>query len=250
MNNAKKKLGLVGLLFALLLPATSALAAGGATDLKASGANINDLGSLQRGAQLFVNYCLGCHSAEYMRYNRLAEDLELGEEMVMANLIFSDQKIGDPMTIAMNTEQGEAWFGKAPPDLSLIGRSRGADWVYNYMLGFYRDGNGGWNNTVLQNASMPHVFWQLQGIQEPVYKTVSEGGVERQVVDYLELVEPGSLSPEAYEDSMRDLAAFIDYLGEPAQLKRKKIGVWVMLYLSFFALLAFLLKAEYWRDVH
>ncbi len=248
MKNYKNLLALAVLL--LTLPVSGAFAAGGGGDLKPSGANINDLGSLQRGAQLFMNYCMGCHSAEYMRYNRLAEDLELGEDMVMRNLIFTDQKIGDPMTIAMSEENAEQWFGKAPPDLSLIGRSRGADWVYNYMLGFYRDANGGWNNTVLENASMPHVFWQLQGIQEPVYKTVNENGIERQVVDHLELVEPGSLSPEAYDDSMRDLAAFIDYLGEPAQLKRKKIGVWVMLYLALFAFLAYLLKLEYWRDVH
>ncbi len=250
MKSTNQTFGLALLFAAILSSSPIAHAAGGEGALKASEANVKDIASVQRGAQLFVNYCLGCHSAEYMRYNRLAEDLDLSEEMVMNNLVFSDQKIGEPMTIAMQADDAERWFGKAPPDLSLVGRSRGADWVFNYMLSFYRDENGAWNNTILQNAAMPHVLWQLQGIQEPIYETHEEGGVETHTVTGFELVEPGLMSEEEYEGAMRDLAAYLSYLGEPAQLVRKNVGVWVVLFLAFFALLAYLLKVEYWRDVH
>lgn len=225
-------------------------AAGGKVDLVPSGANVNDISSLQSGAQLYVNYCIGCHSLNFMRYNRLAEDLELSEEMVMNNLMFTDAKFGDPMSNAMTEEGGKAYFGKAPPDLSLIARSRGGDWIYNYLLSFYRDDSGAWNNTILANAAMPHVLWNLQGIQEPIYETVMDGTVEVRTVAALELVEPGLMNEEEYATAMRDLTAFLDYVSEPIQLKRKEIGVWVMAFLAFFALLSFFLKKEYWRDVH
>lgn len=225
-------------------------AAGGAGSLPPAGTNIKDIASLQRGAKLFVNYCQSCHSAEFMRYTRLVEDLDLSEQMVLNNLVFRDAKIGDTMSIAMTPEDGEQWFGKAPPDLSLVGRSRGADWLYAYMRSFYQDENGRWNNTILKNASMPHVMWQLQGVQTPVFKTVTESGMESRVIDHLELTTPGLQSPEEYDETVRDLVNFLEYLGEPAKMKRKNIGVWVMLYLAVFAFLAFLLKAEYWRDVH
>lgn len=234
-------------LVTLLVAASGAiLAAGDAGHVEQSGANTRDVAAAQRGAKLFVNYCLSCHSARYMRYNRLAEDLGLSEEMVMENLMFANAKIGDTMDIAMRPRDAEQWFGKTPPDLSLAARSRGVDWLYSYMKGFYRDDSGGWNNLLLPNAAMPHVFWQLQGIQEPVFHTV--GGED--VIEKLELVEPGQMSPEAYEDTVRDLVTFMDYLSEPSKLKRKRVGIWVMLYLAFFAFLAYLLKAEYWRDVH
>lgn len=235
------------LLATVLLSSPMAQAAGDAAQLEPAGINITDLGALQRGAKLFVNYCFGCHSADYMRYNRLSEDLALTEDMVVENLVFSDAKIGETMSIAMSPEQGEAWFGKAPPDLSLVGRSRGADWLYGYMRSFYQDDSGTWNNTVLANASMPHVWWQLQGIQKAVFKDDGHGN---QVFDKFELVSPGSLSPEEYDNTVRDLVTFLDYMGEPAKLKRKSIGIWVILFLSVFAFLAYLLKAEYWRDVH
>ena len=226
------------------------LAAGGEAELEPAGTNIDDVAALQRGARLFVNYCLSCHSAKYMRYNRLVEDLGLSEAMVMRNLVFRDAKIGDVMSIAMRPEDAEAWFGKEPPDLSLSGRSRGVDWLYGYLRSFYRDDSGNWNNVLLPNASMPHVLWELQGIQTPVYHTVTEGEVEMQVIDRLELSEPGRLSAEAYDDSVRDLVTFMEYLGEPAKQQRKRIGIWVMLYLAVFAFVAWLLKSEYWRDVH
>ncbi len=231
---------------ALLFVTQGALAAGGEGYVEASGANTRDVAAVQRGAKLFVNYCLSCHSAKYMRYNRLAVDLGLSEEMVMQNLVFANAKIGDTMDIAMPAEKAAVWFGKAPPDLSLIARSRGVDWLYSYMKGFYRDETGGWNNLLLPNAAMPHVFWQLQGIQEPQYHTVHG----EEVIEKLVLVEPGDLSPEEYDDTMRDLVTFLDYLAEPSKLKRKSVGIWVMVFLAFFAFLTYLLKAEYWRDVH
>lgn len=232
--------------FAALVISTGAVAAGGEGYVEHSGANTRDVAAAQRGAKIFVNYCLSCHSASYMRYNRLAEDLGLSEEMVMQNLMFTDAKIGDTMDIAMPAEKAEAWFGKAPPDLSLAARSRGVDWLYSYMKGFYRDETGGWNNLLLPNAAMPHVLWQLQGIQEPLYHTVHG----EDVIEKLVLVEPGEQTPEEYAHTVRDLVTFLDYLSEPSKLKRKNVGIWVMLFLAFFAFLAFLLKAEYWRDVH
>lgn len=234
----------------LLLAASSVTAAGGA-HVEHSGANVNDTISLQRGAKWYVNYCFGCHSLSYMRYNRLASDLQLSEEQVMENLVFSDAKFAETMDISMDADQAEVWFGKTPPDLSLIGRSRGADWIYSYLLGFYQDENGAWNNTVLKNASMPHVLWQLQGVQTPVYRQeTSENGITHEVIDHFELATAGTQSEEEYKDTARDIAAFLEYVGEPAVLVRKSLGIWVILFLVLFTFIAYLLKVEYWRDVH
>jgi ubiquinol-cytochrome c reductase cytochrome c1 subunit len=232
-------------LFALIVSSTPVQAAGG-SDLMHASINIRDTAAIQRGAKLFVNYCLACHSASYMRYKRLSADLGLDEDLVMENLVFADAKIGDTMDIAMRPDDAEAWLGKAPPDLSLVSRSRGADWLYTYMLTFYQDESGGWNNLALPNASMPHVLWQLQGIQKPVYAQ-QEG---HDVIDHLVVADAGLQTPEEYESTVKDLVTFLEYLGEPAQLKRKNVGIWVLLFLAFFALLAYALKAEYWRDVH
>lgn len=235
-----------GLLALALTLASSAQAASGGGHVEHAGVNARDVASVQRGAKIFMNYCLSCHSASYMRYNRLADDLSLNEDLVMQNLVFSDAKIGDTMDIAMQAAQSEKWFGKTPPDLSLVARSRGVDWLFTYMKTFYQDENGGWNNLALPNAAMPHVLWQLQGIQKPVYTTHGDA----EVIDHLTLATPGLLSPEEYDETARDLVTFLDYLSEPAKLKRKNIGIWVMLFLSVFAFLAYLLKAEFWRDVH
>jgi ubiquinol-cytochrome c reductase cytochrome c1 subunit len=243
MNN--RHWSILGSLLALLAVSTTAVAAGGGA-LEHANINVRDTAAAQRGARLFVNYCLSCHAASYMRYNRLAEDLGLGEELVMENLVFSDAKIGDTMEVAMRPQDAVNWLGKEPPNLSLTARSRGADWLYTYFLSFYQDESGGWNNVALPNASMPHVFWQLQGIQQPVYAT--HDGL--QVIDHLELARPGLQSPAEYEETVRDLVTFLEYLGEPAEVKRKNVGIWVMLFLALFALLSYALKAEYWRDVH
>jgi ubiquinol-cytochrome c reductase cytochrome c1 subunit len=244
MNKQRPFALLCGLLALLAVSATALAATEG--PLQHANVNVRDTAAIQRGAKLFVNYCFSCHSASYMRYNRLAEDLGLGEELVMKNLVFADAKIGETMDIAMRPADAEAWLGKAPPDLTLIARSRGADWLYSYFLTFYRDEAGGWNNLMLPNAAMPHVLWQMQGIQEPVY--AEHDG--RQVIEHLELAEPGLQSPEEYASSMRDLVTFLEYLSEPAEIKRRNVGIWVMLFLALFALLAYALKAEYWRDVH
>ncbi len=247
-----KKLAIYLFFAVALLPAASLVAtAAGSAELEHSGVNINDTASLQRGAKWYVNYCLGCHSISYMRYNRLARDLDLSEEMVMENLVFSDAKFGETMDIAMGDEQAEAWFGKIPPDLSLIARSRGSDWLYAYLRSFYRDEAGGWNNTQLPNAAMPNVLWRQQGIQSPVYRQeTSEGGFTEDVIDHFVLTSPGSQTPDEFEQTARDIAAFLEYAGEPVKLERKSIGVWVLLFLALFTFIAYLLKAEYWRDVH
>jgi len=242
----KYALILITALFASVATVTALAAAGGSAHIEHSEVNVRDLAAVQSGAKWFVNYCMSCHSAKYMRYNRLSEDLGLSEEMVMNNLVFSDAKFGETMDIAMRPDDAAKWLGKAPPDLSLVARSRGNDWLFSYLKGFYQDESGGWNNLLLPNASMPHVMWQLQGIQKPVYAT--QDGL--QVVDHLELDSAGLQTPEEYETTVRELVTFLDYLSEPAKLKRKSIGLWVMLFLTVFALLAFALKAEYWRDVH
>jgi ubiquinol-cytochrome c reductase cytochrome c1 subunit len=235
---------LVGMLLAC--SGSIAQAAAGGAHLEHSEVNVRDLAAVQSGAKWFVNYCMSCHSAQYMRYNRLSEDLNLSEEQVMKNLVFSDAKIGETMDIAMRPDDAARWMGKTPPDLSLVARSRGNDWLFTYLKSFYQDENGSWNNLVLPNAAMPHVLWQLQGIQKPVYAT--HNGIE--VVDHLILASEGLQTPEEYETTVRELVTFLDYLSEPAKLQRKSIGIWVMLFLTVFALLAYALKAEYWRDVH
>ncbi len=243
-----KKYALV-LIVAMLtgsLSVTTMAAAGGSAHIEHAQVNIRDLAAVQSGAKWFVNYCLSCHSAQYMRYNRLSEDLGLSEDMVMNNLVFSDAKIGETMDIAMRPDDATQWLGKAPPDLSLVARSRGNDWLFSYLKGFYQDENGGWNNLLLPNVAMPHVLWQFQGIQKPVY--AAEGGAE--VIDHLVLDKPGLQTPEEYETTVREIVTFLDYLSEPTKLQRKSIGIWVMLFLTVFALLAFALKVEYWRDVH
>ena len=253
MNISKLKFRVASILSSavLLLVVSMTVSASGGAGMEQSGANIDDTASLQRGAKLYVNYCLGCHSLAYMRYNRLAKDLQLSEEQVMDNLVFSDAKFAETMDIAMDPDQAEAWFGKTPPDLSLIGRSRGPDWLYSYLLGFYQDESGAWNNTALPNAAMPHVLWKLQGIQTPVYRQeTTEEGFTHEVLDHFEIATPGTQSAEEYKETARDLAAFLEYVGEPAKLQRKGIGVWVILFLALFTFIAYLLKLEYWRDVH
>ncbi|NOR20090.1 MAG: cytochrome c1 [Xanthomonadales bacterium] len=234
-----------------LLLVSSAVSASGAAGVEHSGVNVSDTASLQRGAKWYVNYCQGCHALGYMRYNRMAEDLDLTEEMAMENLVFTDAKFGDTMEISMAANQSINWFGTTPPDLSLVGRSRGPDWLYSYLLGFYQDESGGWNNTLLPNAAMPHVLWQLQGIQTPVYRQeTDESGFTHEVIDHFELTTPGTQSAEEYKETARDLATFLQYVGEPAILQRKGLGVWVIMFLALFTFIAYLLKVEYWRDVH
>jgi ubiquinol-cytochrome c reductase cytochrome c1 subunit len=207
--------------------------------------------SLQRGAQAFVNYCLTCHSAEYMRYNRL-RDLELTENQISENLIFTGQKVGELMTVAMKKKEAKQWFDVAPPDLSVIARSRGPDWLYTYLRTFYRDDSTttGWNNLLFDKAAMPHVLYQLQGEQTLEVKTEDDGHGGAHEVKKLKLATPGVLSKAEYDAYVADLVNYLVYLGEPAATKRTQLGAIVMLFLFLMLGLTYALKKEYWRDVH
>jgi ubiquinol-cytochrome c reductase cytochrome c1 subunit len=232
-----------------LLVSTSALASGGG-DLQQSGTDLGDPASLQRGAALYMNYCSGCHSLKYVRYARIGEDLGLTEDEVQANLNLNGGKIGDHVIAPMTAEMGVAAFGKAPPDLSVIARVRGSDWIYTYLKSFYLDESRpvGWNNKLFPNASMPNPLWELQGLQQPVYGKKSATG--EMPVEGFTISQPGTQDAAAFDQTARDITAFLEYAGEPAALKRQGLGVWVILFLAFFTLMAWLLKTEYWRDVH
>ena len=238
------------LILAFLLAAVPALtlAAGSGVHLDDADVDVTDTESLQRGAKFFVNYCMGCHSAKYQRYNRMGRDLGLTDDQVKENLMFTTDNIGDTMTIAMNPLDAEKWFGVIPPDLSVTARSRGVDWIYTYLRGFYQDESRpfGVNNLVFPDVGMPHVMWGLQGTQKAVYKEVDG----KQVIEKLEMVEPGSMSVEEFDGAMRDLTAFLSYVGEPIQAKRRAMGKWVLLFIGVFFILAYLLKKEYWKDIH
>jgi ubiquinol-cytochrome c reductase cytochrome c1 subunit len=243
------------LIIAFLLAATPALglAAGGGAHLDDANIDLSDKASLQRGAKYFVNFCLSCHSAKYQRYNRMARDLGLTEEEVKENLMFTTDKIGDTMNIAMPEAQAAAWFGTAPPDLSVIARARGVDWLYTYFRSFYLDETRpfGVNNVVFPDVGMPHVLWELQGAQKAVYKTEKDSaGNDVEVFDHFEQVTPGLMSPEQYDEMARDLTAFLSYIGEPVQMERRALGVKVLIFIAIFFVLAYLLKKEYWKDVH
>jgi ubiquinol-cytochrome c reductase cytochrome c1 subunit len=209
-----------------------------------------DLISLQSGAKIFVNYCLGCHSAQYMRYNRLT-DLGLTEDQIRDNLMFTAEKVGETMTTPMTVKQGKAWFGVAPPDLSLIARSRGADWLYTYMRTFYRDPKSatGWNNLVFPNVAMPHALWALQGVRGLETAVVKDlAGHERVQYTWTEIT-PGALNGIEYDTAVRDLVNFLAYVSEPAASRRKAIGIIVLFVLGVVFIFAWLLKREFWKDV-
>jgi ubiquinol-cytochrome c reductase cytochrome c1 subunit len=247
-------------LFVMLLALAPTLAlAAGDSSLMNSRTNLGDTASMQRGAALFMNYCSGCHSLGLQRYSRMAEDIGLSEEQVMENLSFGDAKFGELMKSAMDPADGQAWFGKAPPDLSLVARAKlgGPDWTYTFLKSFYVDESrpSGWNNTLLPGASMPNVLWELQGLQRPVMGEHAEGAIAH--VERLEVAAPAGARPEdvaaraeAYDQAVRDITTFLHYVGEPSALKRESVGLWVILFLAAFTLLAWLLKQEYWSDVH
>lgn len=204
-----------------------------------------DAAALQRGAKTFVNYCLNCHSASYMRYNRL-KDIGLTDEQIKENLLFTADKVGETMKVALQRADGRVFFGAAPPDLTVIARARssgsgsGADWLYTYMRGFYRDAERptGWNNTVFPNVGMPHVFWELQGDQVM--------GADHK----LTLATPGKLSPKEYDAMVADLVGYLQYMAEPGAEARKSLGWFVLLGLFLLFIMTYALKREYWKDVH
>jgi ubiquinol-cytochrome c reductase cytochrome c1 subunit len=242
------------LIVAFLLAAAPMLGlASGGAHYDDADIDLSDKASLQRGAKYFVNYCLSCHSAKYQRYNRMAKDLELTDEEVIDNLMFTTDKIGETMNIAMTEEQGTDWFGNPPPDLSVLIRARGVDYIYTYLRSFYLDEKRpfGVNNTVFPDVGMPHVLWELQGTQKAVYRIEKDkAGNDVEVFDHFEPVTSGTLSAEEYDQVARDLTAFLSYIGEPIQMERKSLGVWVLLFIAVFFVLSYLLKKEYWKDVH
>jgi ubiquinol-cytochrome c reductase cytochrome c1 subunit len=210
--------------------------------------DVADTQSLQRGARYFVNYCLGCHSAQYVRYNRVAEDLGISEEELTENLMFTGERPFDTMTIAMRPEDATRWFGVAPPDMSLLARSKGTDYIYSFLRGFYAsaDRPTGVDNIVLPGTAMPHVLWEMQGVQSAVFDT-DENGNEH--FEHFEPGVPGQLSGDAYDAVVRDIVNFLDYISEPMQLQRQALGIRVIAFLLVFLVLAYLLKREIWSDV-
>jgi ubiquinol-cytochrome c reductase cytochrome c1 subunit len=240
----KMKKFLIALLFAPML----ALASGGNVHLDKWPGSVADKAGLQNGAKLFVNYCLNCHSASYMRYKNLV-DLGLTEQQVIDNLMFTSEKIGGLMTVAARSDEQKLWFGATPPDLTIIARARGelgdvgagADWLYTYLRSFYRDENRptGWNNVVFENVGMPHILYGLQGQQVLNHETHK-----------LELAVPGQMAPAEFDKSVSDLVGFMVWMGEPQQEYRRKLGFFVLAFLGLLFVLAYSLKKEYWKDIH
>ncbi|MFP4160537.1 MAG: cytochrome c1 [Ectothiorhodospira sp.] len=244
-----KKILTFSLLTMILGAPGLALSAGGGAHLEDANIDLTDKDSIERGAEYFFDYCIGCHSLEYERYTTITEGLDLSEDEVTERFIHTrDEKgmpsaVGSLIKIAMRPEDAEEWFAQPAPDLTLTARQRGADWIYSMLKGFYLDDETtfGVNNRVFEDMGMPHVLWELQGWQE----NVGEGDdVE------LELKEEGRMSTEEYDDMVRDITAFMTYMGEPERLERERLGVWALGFLVIFTLLAYLLKKEYWRDVH
>lgn len=268
------------LLGAVLLAASGVSQAAGDLSLLSAKVDMNDRASLQNGARVFVNYCLSCHAMSYMRYNRIGQDLGLSDQQVAENLMFAGDKVVDSMDVAMKPGDAENWFGIVPPDLSVIARARGADYLYSYLVTFYQDDNPvrpfGVNNLVLPGAAMPHALWPLQGHQRYVkeevegkvasetvtalstagdeilvHRTVKlEGGESVAAVDRLQVARAGALVPGEYRSTARDLVNFLVYASEPAQLVRYDIGIWVLAFLALFFVLTRMLYKEYWKDVH
>jgi ubiquinol-cytochrome c reductase cytochrome c1 subunit len=212
---------------------------------------INDQASLQRGVKVFVNYCLNCHSASSMRYNRL-KDIGLTDDQIKGNLMFAGEKVGDTMTVAMDKKEAKKWLGAAPPDLSVIARARGADWLYTYLRGFYRDDTRptGWNNVAFDKVGMPHVLYELQGEQRlKLVDTVDAQG--NKVESYkLVLEKPGKMSQAEYDATVADLVNYLVFMGEPVKHTRMTLGLLALLFLGLMLIPAYYLKKEFWKDVH
>lgn len=237
-----------------LLVAAAAVAAGTPalaqheSEFQAANNNVANMPSLQRGAKYFVNYCMGCHSAQYVRYNRLAEDLQISEDQLVRNLMFTGERPFDTMAIAMPPEDAARWFGITPPDLSLIARSRGTDYIYTFLRSFYVDPSSptGVDNIVLPGTAMPHVLWQLQGTQRAVFAKDEHGA---EVFERFDMARPGELGVEEFDNVVRDIVNFLDYIGEPIKRERQQLGIRVIGFLLVFLLIAFMLKKEIWKDV-
>lgn len=232
------------------------MAAGSSFPLDKAPQRTNDMAALQNGAKLFVNYCLSCHSASFMRYNRL-RDIGLTDKQIAENLTFTTDKIGDTMKSAIDPKQAKAWFGANPPDLTLVARSRsgsagsGADYIYTLLRSYYRDETKptGWNNLVFPNIGMPHPLWELQGERKPVFEKHESHGQEVHLFKSWESGKAGTMSQEQYDQNVGDLVAYLQWMAEPAQNSRVRIGVWVLLFLAAFTIVAWRLNAAFWKDV-
>ena len=257
---------LVALFASSILSSTAYAAGGGGVALDEPYVNMSDKASLQNGAKLFVNYCLSCHSAKYARYNRVAEDLDIPLYRLKENLMFTTDKEGDLMKTTMPEEDSKKWFGVTPPDLTLVSRVRKPNWVYTYLRAFYRDDNSpsGWDNSLFEKVAMPHAMYELQGVQKLVKKLpIDSSGkvIDRDQIELgegqtlvgnavFELSHPGEMTPVEFDKAMADLTGFLVYLAEPAIMKRKTIGVYSIAFVLLLMGLCYLLKKEYWRDVH
>ncbi|MEC6908494.1 cytochrome c1 [Photobacterium piscicola] len=231
----------------------SAIAGGGSANLQAANNDLTDQASLQRGAQLFINYCAGCHSTQYQRYERVATDLGIPLDLMQQNLMFNpNAKIGDLMTNAMSKQYAAASFGAPTPDLTMVARVRGTDWLYTYLHSFYADPERpfGVNNSLFPSVGMPHVLEELQGVPRRIYETQMIDGSPTQVLMGIETDGSGRLNSQQYDTAVRDLVNFLDYSAEPMKLERQRLGLWVMGFIVIFLVLTVLLKKEYWRDVH
>lgn len=234
-----------------LLP-TLLFASGGNVHLDKADYDLTDKASLQSGAKLFMNYCFACHSTGHQRYQRVATDLGIPEGLMADNLIFTSSKIGELMKNSMDPVSGAKWFGATPPDLTLEARLRGPDWIYTYLRSFYTDPTRpfGVNNTVFPLVGMPHVLEELQGVPTAIYETVEHDGVEHKSIIGFESNEQGEMSSDEYDKAVLNLVNFLVYAGEPNKLERQALGVWVMGFLVILFILSYLLKKEYWRDIH
>jgi ubiquinol-cytochrome c reductase cytochrome c1 subunit len=256
MGQLNMKKLIIGLLAALGFVAGAYAAEGGISWDKAPN-RTNDMAALQNGAKIFVNNCLNCHAAAYMRFNRL-KDIGLTDKQIKDNLLFTTDKIGDTMQVAMAPQNAKDWFGGVPPDLTLIARSRselgkgsGADYLYTYLRTFYRDDNRptGWNNLAYPNVGMPNVLWQLQGERKPIYEEVEEHGEKVPVFKGWEQVKAGNMTSQQYDQNIGDLVGYLQWMGEPAQNSRVRIGVWVLLFLLVLTFFAWRLNAAFWKDI-
>ncbi len=228
------------------------LASGGGADLASANIDPDNIKSLQRGAANFMNYCSGCHSAQYVRYKTIGKDLDLSEEMLVDNLMFNADKTFETIQASMPADDAARWYGTAPPDMSLIARAKGADHVYNFLKGFYVDADSptGVDNLVLAGTSMPHVLWELQGYQTAHFtEHQNEDGSVTTTFEGFEQVTPGSLDSEDYDEFVRDTVNFLAYMAEPIRGFRMNLGKWVMIYLIFFLIIARMLKKQIWKDV-
>ena len=250
---------ILSLLLALGLASGAWASEGGFAWDKFPQEKVTDMAALQNGAKLFVNYCLNCHAASYMRYNRL-RDIGLTEDQIKKNLMFATDKVGDTMKVALDAKQAKDWFGATPPDLTVVARSRagpggsGADYLYTYLRTYYRDDTKatGWNNLAFPSVGMPHVLWELQGQRAARFVEVKDPHDPSKTVhrfDGFEQLTPGQLSPLQYDEAVGDLVAYLQWMGEPAQGQRVRIGVWVLIFLGLFTVIAWRLNAAYWKDV-